>query len=164
MEGKRIMQTTRDQIIDALVATYRELNTRVRPLEEAQLTAKAAATPSGLGAGAGASVHDIVARMRNDELRFAQALKERITGVPMPDILEDDSPIIGTESEDDTTAVLISQFGTARATTLTMLKGLSDEDWNTTVDEGKTIHDRVQELVSSDKRQLERIMQQVAVK
>jgi hypothetical protein len=154
------MQTTRDQLIDALVATYRELNTRVRPLEEAQLTAKAAAT----GTGAAASVHDIIARMRNDELRFAQALKERITGVPMPDIFEDDAPIIGTESENDTTVVLISQFGTARATTLTMLKGLSDDDWNTTVDEGKTIHDRVQELVASDKRQLERIMQQVAVK
>ena len=147
------MQTSRDQLIDALVATYRELNMRVRPIEEAQLTRQ--------GAGGSSSVRDIVARMRSDELRFAQALKERITGVPMPDIFGDDAPVIGTESEHDTTAVLISQFGTARATTLTMLKGLSDDEWNQSLDEGKTIHTRVEELVSSDKRQLQRILQLV---
>jgi hypothetical protein len=99
--------------------------------------------------------------MRNDELRFAQALKERITGVPMPEIFGDDAPVIGTESEHDTTPVLISQFGTARATTLTMLKGLSDEDWSNPLDEGKTIQDRVEELVASDQRQLQRILQQI---
>jgi hypothetical protein len=143
------MQTSRDQLIDSLVATYRELNMRVRPVEESRLTR----------ASADGSVRDIVMRMRSDELRFTQALKERITGVPMPEIFEDDSPIIGTESEHDTTAIVISQFGTARATTLTMLKGLSDEDWNNPLDEGKTIHDRITELASSDKRQLQRIEQ-----
>ena len=146
------MQSTRDQLIDSLVATYRELNTRVRPLEESRL------------AGAEGSVRDIVIRMRNDELRFAQALKERITGVPMPDIFGDDAPVIGTEKEKDTTVVLISQFATAGATTLTMLKGLNDQYWNNPIDGGKTIHDRVEELVVSDKRQLQRIVQQIGVK
>jgi hypothetical protein len=143
------MQTSRDQLIDALVQTYKELNTRVRPVDEARLTR----------AGADGSVRDIVGRMRSDELRFAQALKERITGVPMPEIFGDEDPIIGTESENDSTAMLISQFGTARATTLTMLKGLSDEDWSNPLDEGKTIHDRISDLAASDKRQLQRIEQ-----
>ena len=143
------MQNSRDQLIDTLVATYRELNTRVRPLDEARL---ASATSQG-------SVRDIVAQMRSDELRFAQALKERITGVPMTAAGDDAAPVIGTESENDTTTLLISQFGTARATTLTMLKGLSDEEWNAPIDGGTSIHDRVSELAANDQRQLQRIMQ-----
>lgn len=141
------MQRSRDQLIDTLVATYRELNTRVRPLDEARL-----ASPTSQG-----SIRDIVARMRGDELRFAQALKERISGVPS--VASDGEAVIGTESDNDTTTVLISQFGTARATTLTMLKGLSDEEWNAPIDGGTTILDRVTELAANDQKQLQRIMQ-----
>jgi len=143
------MQSSRDQLIDTLVATYRELNTRVRPLDEARLASR---TSHG-------SVRDIVARMRSDELRFAQALKERITGVSSATAAGDDAPVIGTESENDTTTVLISQFGTARATTLTMLKGLSDDDWGAPIDGGSSIQDRVSELAANDQKQLQRIMQ-----
>lgn len=143
------MQGTRDQLIDTLVATYRELNTRVRPQDEARLSA---ATSQG-------SIRDIVMRMRTDELRFAQALKERITGVPAPETSGNDAPVIGTESEHDTTTVLISQFGTARATTLTMLKGLNDEDWNAPIDDGASIFDKVIELAANDQQQLQRINQ-----
>jgi hypothetical protein len=143
------MQSSRDQLIDTLVATYRELNTRVRPRDEARL---ASATSQG-------SIRDIVMQMRTDELLFAQALKERISGVPAPDTSGSDAPVIGTESENDTTTVLISQFGTARATTLTMLKGLSDEDWNAPIDGGASIFDKVSELAANDQRQLQRIIQ-----
>ena len=144
------MQQSRDQLIDALVATYRELNTRVRPLGEDRLSA---------ASGNGESVRSIVDRMRIDELRFAQALKERITGVPLSRSDDEEAPVIGTETPDDPTVVLISQFGTARATTLTMLKGLSDEEWAATLDDGKSIHDHVTELVDSDRRHLQRINQ-----
>lgn len=140
------MDSTRRQITDQLIATYRELNMRVRPLDEATL--------SGNG---GESVRSIVERMRNDELKFAQALKERLTGVPMPDMFGDDTPIIGTESENDSTAIIISHFGTARATTLSMFKEVDDNDWTTSIEGGKSIEARGQELAANDARQLERI-------
>lgn len=140
------MDSTRRQITDQLIATYRELNMRVRPLDEATL--------SGTG---GESVRSIVERMRNDELKFAQALKERLTGVPMPDMFGDDTPIIGTESENDSTAIIISHFGTARATTLSMFKEVDDNDWTTPVEGGESIETRGQELAANDARQLERI-------
>lgn len=140
------LDSTRRQIIDQLIATYRELNMRVRPLDEATL--------SGNGSG---SVRSIVERMRNDELKFAQALKERLTGVPMPDMFGDDTPIIGTETENDSTAIIISHFGTARATTLSMLKEVDDNDWTTSIEGGKSIQERGRELAANDARQLEQI-------
>lgn len=140
------MDSSRRQIIDQLIATYRELNMRVRPLDEATL--------SGSGTE---SVRSTITRMRDDELRFAQGLKERLTGVPMPDVFGDDTPIIGTESDNDSTAIIISHFGTARATTLSMLKEVDDSDWATSIEGGKSIQDRARELAANDIRQLERI-------
>ncbi len=140
------MDSTREQIINQLIATYRELNLRVRPLDDAAMSSNE-----------GKSVRGIVERMRNDELRFAQALKERLTGVPMPEIGGEDSPIIGTETENDTTIVVISQFGTARATTLSMLREISESDWTAPVEGGKSVKERAQELAANDLRQLERI-------
>lgn len=140
------LDSTRQQVINQLIATYRELNMRVRPLDEATL--------AGNGSG---SVRSIVERMRNDELKFAQALKERLTGVPMPDMFGDDTPIIGTETENDSTAIMISHFGTARATTLSMLKEVDDSGWRTSIEGGRSIQERAQELAANDARQLERI-------
>lgn len=134
--------------IDQLVQTYRELNTHVRRLPEERLAA----------GGEGASVRSIISRMRHDEIMFASALKERVTGV-VHAALGDKEPVIGTETRNDSTAVLISQFGTARATTLNLLKNVSDEDWTRTTDDGKSIRDHVEELVTSDRNQLERIRQ-----
>lgn len=135
-------------LIDGLIATYRELNMTVRTLPEAQLTAKGTD---------GASVRDVVQRMRDSELRFSQALKERITGVPMPEVLDDDSPVIGTEQAGDSTAVLISQFGTGRESTLAMLRTLPDAEWSQPLEGGTTITNRIQQLVENDRKQLARI-------
>lgn len=135
-------------LIDGLIATYRELNMTVRTLPEAQLTAKGTD---------GASVRDVVQRMRDSELRFSQALKERITGVPMPEVLDDDSPVIGTEQAGDSTAVLISQFGTGRESTLAMLRTLPDAEWSQSLEGGTTITNRIQQLVENDRKQLARI-------
>jgi hypothetical protein len=145
LEG--IMDTARRDTTDQLIATYRELNIKVRPLPETELAKK----------GADGSVHDIVDRMRADELKFAQALKERLTGVPSADVQGENAPIIGTETDEDTTLLLISQFGTARATTLSMIQGVSDQDWSAPFEDNSSLADRIQSLAANDALQLERI-------
>jgi hypothetical protein len=136
------------ELIDGLIATYRELNLRVRPLPEDQLRQPAAD---------GSSVRDIIRRLRDDELRFSQALKERITGVPMPEIFGDEMPVVGTENPNDTTAIMIAQFGTARESTLAMLHSLPDHEWDNTEEGVKSIRTGIQELVANDRRRLQRI-------
>jgi hypothetical protein len=137
------------ELIDGLIATYRELNLKVRPQPEERLRVRG---------GPGGSVHEVVSRMRDSELRFSQAIKERVTGVPMPEMFgEDDAPIVGTEGLDNTTAALLSQFGTARESTLALLRTLPDEDWDRPLEGGAPIRSRVQELYSNDRRQMERI-------
>ncbi len=138
--------STRQQIIEQLIATYRELNMRVRPLDEETLSR-----------GGEKSVRSIVVRMRDDELRFAQAIKERLSGVPMPDVFGEDAPVIGTESESDSTAIIISHFGTARATTLSMFREVDDAAWTAPIEGGKSIQERAQELAANDVQWLERI-------
>lgn len=137
-------------LIDGLIATYRELNAKVRPLPEERLTLKGSN---------GSSVREIVTRMRDSELRFSQALKERITGVPMPEMFgENEAPVLGTETGHETTAVMLSQFGTARESTLAMLRGLPDPEWETEIEGGMAIRERVRQLWENDRRQMERIM------
>lgn len=137
-------------LLDNLISTYRELNNKVRPLPEDRLRLRSADN---------ASVRDTVMRLRDSELRFSQALKERITGVPMPDMFdENEVPVVGTEGADDTTAVILSQFGTARESTLAMLRAIDDADWDTTAEGGRSIRARVQELATNDARQVERIV------
>ena len=138
------------ELIDGLIATYRELNGKVRPLPEDRLQLKG---------GAGGSVREVVTRLRDSELRFSQALKERITGVAMPEIFgEDETPVVGTESSEDSTAAILSQFGTARESTLALLRSLPDEDWDRPIDEGQPIRARIRQLRDNDRRQVERIV------
>ena len=147
------MATMSDQgrrdLISALITTYRELNNQVRPLPEEHLRQ---------GGGAEGSVRAVVTRLRDTELRFSQALKERVTGVAMPEIFgEAEAPVLGTETDHDSTAARISQFGTAREATLALLRPLSEEGWNQELEGGKPICARVEELIAHDRRQLERI-------
>lgn len=142
------------ELINGLIATYRELNARVRPLPEERLQVRA-----GSGADGGGTVREAVTRLRDSELKFSQALKERITGVPMPEMFgEEETPILGTESSADTTATVLSQFGTARESTLAMLRSLPAPDWDQTVEGGEPIRDRVRQLYDNDRRQMERIV------
>lgn len=136
-------------LINELIATYRNLNTKVRTLPEERL----AMTDSK-----GNSVRKAVTQLRNSEMQFSQALKEAISGVPMPDVGEGDTPVIGTESESDTTAIIISQFGTARESTLAMLRGLAPEEWGKSASGGASIRQRLQEHIARDKQSLEQIV------
>lgn len=135
------------ELIDSLITTYRELNNTVRQLPEERLAP-----------GGGGGVRDLVRRLRDHELRFSQALKERITGVEMPDFgTGADAPVLGTESSNDSTAVLLSQFGTARESTLAMLRGLGAEEWQGATEGGRSITASVQQLTEHDRRQMEQI-------
>ncbi|MDQ4100556.1 MAG: hypothetical protein M3121_08660 [Chloroflexota bacterium] len=140
--------TQKDELLQQLIGTYRDLNNRVRPLTEERLRLKRGDHPS---------IRDVVVQMRDDELIFAQALKERLTGVPRPDVLENERPTLGSEQQGDPTAYVISQFGTARATTLSLVRELPEERWTEPIEGGGTVADRIQELVTSDQRQLERL-------
>lgn len=138
------------ELIDGLIATYRELNVKVRPQPEERLQVRG---------GPGGSVRDVVSHLRDSELRFTQALKERVTGVPMAEMFgEDETPVVGTEGLQDTTAAILSQFGTARESTLALLRTLPDEDWDRPIEGGKPIRTRIRELHANDRRQVERIV------
>lgn len=139
------------ELIDSLITTYRELNNSVRRQPEDRLIR---------GVGGATGVRDMVRVLRDHELRFSQALKERITGVEMPDFGGGaDAPVLGTESSHDSTAVLLSQFGTARESTLAMLRGLTEAEWEqaSTEDGSRTIAASVQQLAEHDRRQMDQI-------
>ena len=136
-------------LIDQLIDTYHQLNVHVRTAPEAVLERRDAS---------GVSIEDIVRRMRDDELRFSQALRERTTGVAMPDIFgADDRPVIGTEAANEDTMVLISQFGSAREVTLSLLRDLADATWDQNDGGVKTVRANVSDLVASDQRRLAQI-------
>jgi len=135
------------QYIDQLIDTYHVLNSKVRPLGDERLSVDAS----------GGSVEDVLRRMRDDELRFSQALRERTTGVGMPSVFgADEMPVIGGEAAEEPASVLISQFGSAREVTLSLLRGLPDPVWDE-MSGGKTIRAHVEELAQNDQRQLSRI-------
>src|SRR4051794_4121940 len=135
-------------LMDGLISTYRTLNLTVRPLPEEKLR----------GTGSGGSVRDEVRRLRDDELRFSQAFKVRVTtGQPMPSVSDEQMGIIGTEGADDSTAELIAQFGTARESTLAMLRGLPESEWDTNGSGAGSIRSIISDLVANDKKHLSSI-------
>jgi hypothetical protein len=133
----------RADVIDVLVNTYRELNTRYRPVGDDVLRTSGA--------------RDILERMRMDEMLFAQALRERLTGVATAPVEGQNDPVLGLGEADDSTVNLISQFGNARATTLTLLKQAQEEDWHRETGDGKTVLQHAQELAESDRNQLAKL-------
>lgn len=141
---------SQQECIDGLINTYRSLNMNVRTLPEDRLRV-------GAGAGGNGNVRDVILRLRDSELRFSQALKERITGVPMSEALSGKPPVVGTEHEDDTTFSLLAQFGTARESTLAMVRELTEVQWTEGVEGGQTIRERIEQLLEHDRAQLEKI-------
>lgn len=136
-----------DGIIDDLIGTYRELNLRVRPLSESVLSA----TRNGT------SIRQIVQAMRDRELTFAQSLKERTSSFAPSETISE-PPITGLETDEDSTAMVISQFGTARGTTLSTLKALPAEAWNAPGSDGTTLQTAVQDLISQDRDAVDQIV------
>lgn len=140
------------EIFNGLIATYRDLNLRVRPLPEERLH---------LGRGH-ETVRHVIIGMRDDELRFSQALKDRLGGSVMVDVLKP----AGAEAVDelvvagpaDTTVEVLSQFGTARESTLAMLRGMAPDDWDAPGAGGATIRQASEALLGNDSKHLERVV------
>jgi hypothetical protein len=143
-------QSSDQQLFDGLIATYRELNLKVRPLPEERLS---------LGGGR-KSVRHVILEMRDDELRFSQALKGRLSGTEMIDVFHGRQAGLDVEipSPDDTTVEVLSQFGTARESTLAMLRGMSPEAWDDPALGALTIRGASDALLKSDATYLERIV------
>jgi hypothetical protein len=138
------------ELFNGLIATYRDLNLKVRPLPDERLT---------LG-GAGGSVRDVVLTMRDHELRFSQALKDRLSSVSLSGAFGDkgETMLIEIPSPDDTTVEVISQFGTARESTLAMLRGMAPEIWDDREHGPTTVREATEDLLASDGVHLEKIV------
>lgn len=137
-----------DKIIDSLIATYRELNLKVRPVPESQLTGRSTGSES---------VKSLLQHLRDQELTFAQSLKVQLSGVAPEEVGGESAPVIGLETEENSVPMLISQFGTARATTLSLLKGLAPDAWNQSFRDGKSLLDHIREIISRDRSILDQI-------
>jgi hypothetical protein len=137
-------------IFNGLIATYRELNLKVRPLSDERLT---------LGRS-GESVRDVVLAMRDQELRFSQALKDRLSGAGLSGAFGDkgETMLIEIPSPDDTAVEVISQFGTARESTLAMLRGMAPETWDDSAHGPTTVREASEDLLTSDAAHLEKIV------
>lgn len=137
------------ELFNGLIATYRDLNLKVRPLSEERLN---------LGKSH-SSVRSVIGDMRDDELRFSQALKSRLSGGEMIDVLT--AAVAGGDvyvGEGDSTIELLSQFGTARESTLAMLRGMAPEQWDDTALGKLTIRGASDALLANDKVHMEKVI------
>ena len=138
------------ELFNGLIATYRELNLKVRTMPEERLS---------LGR-AGHTVRDVALQMRDDELRFSQALKDRLSGAGLSGAFGDkgETELIEIPSPDDMTVEVISQFGTARESTLAMLRGMPPEAWDDRNHGPVTVREATDDLLASDGVHLEKIV------
>lgn len=134
-------EDTRRQLID----TYRTLNFDLRSRGEEEL-----ARDHG-----GESVKSILRAMKDHELLFAKALTQGLTGEVIGE--GDEPPVIGNEVANETARILISQFGSARATTLNTMQSADDEAWDRPLDGNKHMLDLAKDLVESDRVHMEKI-------
>jgi hypothetical protein len=109
-------------LIDSLIATYRTLNMRVRPLDPA--------TAGQLAAG-GTTLRSVIADMRNQELTASQTLKNMTLSDTSAGGISTAEVDILPPSDEENVRVLLSEFGTAREAILALIRELSDEQWET---------------------------------
>lgn len=137
-------EQTRRQLIE----TYRTLNFRVRGQDEQKLTATHNDT----------SIRQEVNALRLNEMQFAKALATALQGDAASDRGDTDAvTLTGAEGSDDPTALLVSQFGSLRATTLNTMNGVADEAWDRPLIDNKHLLDLARDLVESDRTHMDRI-------
>lgn len=140
-------EETRRQLIE----TYRVLNHRVRGRTEQDLSAERGDD----------SIRAEIRAMRAHELQFAKRLTLALAG-DAPGLPKDEpeevEPVLGDDDpSDDSTTLLISQFGNARATTLNTIQSVDDEVWDRPLIEDRRMHDLARELVESDREHMDKI-------
>jgi len=135
-------------LIDSLIATYRNLNMTIRPLSDAQVERLS---------DSGGSLRDKIIDLRNNELQVSQQLKLMTLGEggisgAMPDIAPI-APGLNVRS-------ILSEFGTAREAILALIRELSDDDW-AMQREGPngqtTIQKVIDNLIANDRQALSQI-------
>src|SRR5690606_12089315 len=137
------------EIIDGLIATYRELNHRVRGGGQA--------LPDSVNESLVATLR----QLRDRELRASQAIKRILVGEAVEE--DDEALLTDTEFSEQISRspnVLLSQFGTAREATLAMVRELPDEEWNKVVQTPlgqMSLRDYLKSLVDRDRQRLEEI-------
>lgn len=140
-------EATRLKLID----TYKWMNNELRPRSEDALAAD----------HGGESVKSIVREMKDSELVFAKALTQSLTGEAGSEDESDEPPVIGTEADNETGMILISQFGSARATTLNTMQAADDEAWDRPLDGNRKLLDLANDLVESDRVHLEKLRRMI---
>lgn len=128
------------ELINELIDTYRSLNLAIRgtpddPKKAIQVDPR---------------LREILRVKRDHELQFSQRLKERVTGVPVDRVVEDETPTLGTEQISDEAHVILSQFGTAREATLSLVRDLDEEGWNAVDASGTSIRAEIERLIDND--------------
>lgn len=103
-------------LIDSLIATYRNLNLTIRPMADAQ-----AEQASG-----GKSLRDIVVDLRNNEMSASQQLKLMTLG---EGALTGSMPEIPPVAPGLSIRSVLSEFGTAREAILALIRELPDDAW-----------------------------------
>lgn len=140
-------------LIDGLIASYRELNMKIRQLD-----------PSTLGAISSHgddSVTGVLRQMRDRELRASQAMRVMVLG---EDAEESDEAANAVADHLDETAdspiIFLAQFGTAREATLAMIREQPDEVWDREVRTPRghmSVKAYVQTLIDRDRERLQQI-------
>ena len=135
-------------LIDSLIATYRNLNLAIRPIADAQATQ---------AAGGGKSLRDMIVELRDHEMAASQQLKLMTLGEGGA---SGGMPEIAPSAPGLSTRAVLSEFGTAREAILALIRELSDEDW-TAQREGAqgqtTIQAFIEQLVANDRQALNQI-------
>jgi hypothetical protein len=121
-------------IIDSLIATYRNLNMTIRPLSDAQVEQ---------ASGSDGSLRDLISEMRNNELQMSQQLKLMTLG---EGALTGRMPEIAPIAPGLNVRAILSEFGTAREAILALIREMSDEDW-TAQREGPNGQTSIQKVV-----------------
>lgn len=112
------------EILNELIAVYRDLNMRLRGADLDAIKEKKADN--------GETVLEILRRMRNREYNASLAVKQMS--------MDGDSSAIDESSNAEvldeliltemTPKILLSQFGTAREATLSLLRNIGEEEWD----------------------------------
>lgn len=141
-------------IIGELIATYRELNHRLRGVDFGP------AKPDRELVNDNQSVAGVLFQMRNRELRASQSIKSVLSG---GNVIGDDEVVVPSSDvtgAQHTVEVLLSQFGTAREATLSQVRDLPDEAWAQTYETPRgsmPLKEYLQSLVDRDRQRMQQI-------
>jgi hypothetical protein len=156
VKGKQLGEVSVSKVekVNELVQMVRTLNWDVRP--------KLSNTPGGDPPGN--PVHQALAELRDNEIIASQtirgmSLSETAAQMAVQQETTHEPPDrIGSRQ-------LLSEFGTARESILSLLRTVSDEDWSRehdTPNGAKSMADVVEELISSDRGLVDRITSRVS--